>query len=92
MIVEVQGHQDYQKAITTLLDLAEQYGGHASTLGQQSLGSVKGAHEDTALNRAEIDLKTLIERFANNTSTKDLFDSINTIYRDADQDPDLKNW
>lgn len=92
MIVEVQGHQDYQQAITTLLNLAEQYGGHANTIGQQSVGSVKGAHEDTALQTAEKDLRTLVERFANNTSTSNLFESINTIYRDADKDPDLKNW
>ena len=38
------------------------------------------------------DIKTLIERFANGTSTNDLFDSINLIYRDADQDPELKSW
>jgi hypothetical protein len=37
-------------------------------------------------------LKTLIERFANGTSTKDLFDSINMIYSDADKDPELKSW
>ena len=36
--------------------------------------------------------KTLIERFANSTSLDDLFDSINQIYRDADRDPELKNW
>jgi Family of unknown function (DUF5923) len=39
-----------------------------------------------------IRFKTLIERFANSTSTDDLFDSLNTIYRDADQDPRLKDW
>lgn len=38
------------------------------------------------------DLKTLIERFANGTSTDDLFDSLNTIYSDADKDPELKSW
>ena len=37
-------------------------------------------------------LKTLIERFANGTSTRDLFDSINMIYSDADKDPELKSW
>ena len=37
-------------------------------------------------------LKTLIERFANGTSTKNLFDSINSIYNDADKDPELKSW
>jgi hypothetical protein len=38
------------------------------------------------------DFKTLIERFANSTSSDDLFDSINQIYRDADKDPELKEW
>jgi hypothetical protein len=36
--------------------------------------------------------KLLIERFANGTSTDDLFAAINNIYRDADQDPELKSW
>jgi hypothetical protein len=38
------------------------------------------------------DLQTLIERFANGTSTDDLFEAINNIYRDADQDPELRSW
>jgi hypothetical protein len=92
MIVEIQSHPDYQQAITTLLDLAEEYASHANTIGQQSTGAVKGAHADTSLKRAEQDLKTLIERFANGTSTNDLFDAINQVYSDADKDPELKSW
>ena len=38
------------------------------------------------------DLKVLIERFANSTSSEDLFDSVNQLYRDADRDPELRNW
>lgn len=38
------------------------------------------------------DFKVLIERFANSTSTDDWFDSINQIYRDANQDPELRGW
>ena len=37
-------------------------------------------------------MKTLLERFANNTSFDDLIESINQVYKDADQDPELKNW
>ena len=37
-------------------------------------------------------LKMLLERFANSTSADDLIESINAIYRDADQDPELKKW
>lgn len=92
MVVECQGHPDYQQAITTLLNLAEEYAGHANTIGNATTGSAKGLHQDSALQTAENDLKTLIERFANGTSTNDLFDSINAIYRDADRDPELKQW
>lgn len=90
MVVECQSHPDYQQAITTLLDLAEEYGGHAKNLGQQSTGTVKDTRSGLA--QAEEDLKTLLERFANGTSSDDLFDSINTIYADADKDPELKDW
>lgn len=37
-------------------------------------------------------IKTLLERFANSTSADDLVDAINTVYRDADKDPELKKW
>ena len=36
--------------------------------------------------------KTLIERFANSTSSDDLWESFNNIYQDAQKDPELKNW
>ncbi|MCJ1263101.1 hypothetical protein MMC22_002971 [Lobaria immixta] len=92
MIVEVQGHQDYQQAIETLLSLAEEYAGHGKNISQQGAGTVKGAHDDSALTTAEADLRTLLERFANSTSSDDLIESINNIYRDADKDPELKGW
>jgi hypothetical protein len=34
----------------------------------------------------------LIERFANGTSTDDLWASVQTIYDDAERDPELKGW
>lgn len=37
-------------------------------------------------------IKTLLERFANSTSSDDLIDAINNVYRDADRDPELKSW
>ncbi|KAJ4505120.1 hypothetical protein HRR83_005901 [Exophiala dermatitidis] len=92
MVAEIQGHSDYQEAIETLLSLAETYGDHAKNVKDQSAGTVKGAHGDDSLRRAEANLKTLIERFANFTSTDDFFDSLNAIYRDADRDPELKDW
>lgn len=90
MVLECQQHPDYQQAIQTLLDLAEQYGGHANNLAKGSQGTVSDTR--AALAQAEGDLKTLIERFANGTSADDLWESINQIYTDADKDPELKDW
>ncbi|EQB50185.1 hypothetical protein GCG54_00006466 [Colletotrichum gloeosporioides] len=90
MVLECQQHPDYSQAIETLLNLAEEYAGHSRSLAQGGSGTVKDARAGLA--QAEADLKTLIERFANGTSTDDLFESINQIYRDADQDRELKDW
>ncbi|KAH6624689.1 hypothetical protein B0J18DRAFT_449918 [Chaetomium sp. MPI-SDFR-AT-0129] len=90
MVLECQQHPDYYQAIQTLLDLAEEYGGHANQIARGGSGTVKDAR--SSLVQAETDLKTLIERFANGTSSDDLWDSINTIYKDADRDPQLRNW
>lgn len=90
MVIECQQHPDYNQAMSTLLDLAEQYGGHGKTLATGGTGTVKDAR--TAFAQAEADLKTLIERFANGTSSDDLWDSVNQIYVDADKDPELKDW
>lgn len=90
MVLECQQHPDYQQAITTLLDLAEEYGGHGRKLASGSTGTVQQTRSSLA--QAEADLKTLIERFANGTSSDDLFASLNAIYEDADKDPELKNW
>ncbi|PWW79590.1 hypothetical protein C7212DRAFT_170056 [Tuber magnatum] len=92
MVVEIQSHQDYQQAIDTLLRLAETYTGHAKGIAKDSAGAVKGAHQDNHLQSAEKSLKVILERFANYTSTEDLIDSIDDIYRDADNDPELKDW
>ncbi|KAF3908500.1 hypothetical protein ABW21_db0205065 [Orbilia brochopaga] len=92
MVVEIQGHEDYQQAIDTLLYIAETYAGHTRNLGQQTGDSVNSVREDNHLKKAETLLRTILERFANNTSSNDLFDAINDIYRDADKDPELKDW
>lgn len=34
----------------------------------------------------------MLERFANSTSLDDFFDSLETIYKDADKDPELRGW
>lgn len=90
MVLECQQHPDYQTAVQTLLNLAGEYGSHANRLAKGGSGTVKDTRSGLA--QAEGDLKTLIERFANGTSTDDLWVSINQIYEDADRDDELKNW
>lgn len=90
MVLECQQHPDYQTAVQTLLNLAGEYGNHANRLAKGGSGTVKDTRSGLA--QAEGDLKTLIERFANGTSTDDLWASINQIYEDADRDDELKNW
>jgi hypothetical protein len=90
MILECQQHPDYMQAVETLLRLAETYGGHGRRVGQDSTGTAQEAR--SGLQAAERDLRTLIERFANGTSTSDLWASINEIYKDADRDEELKGW
>ncbi|PHH82895.1 hypothetical protein CDD83_3149 [Cordyceps sp. RAO-2017] len=90
MILECQQHPDYSTAIQTLLRLAETYGSHGRSLGHGSAGSAKQAR--SGFSAAEADLRTLIERFANGTSTSELWASIGQIYKDADKDQELKGW
>ncbi|KAL4811252.1 hypothetical protein BDV18DRAFT_7211 [Aspergillus unguis] len=92
MIIEIQGHRDYQQAIETMLDLAEKYGSRSRHAVQQGTSSVQGTRGGGKIQTMEKSLRTLIERFANSTSMDDFFDALETIYRDADKDPELKGW
>ncbi|OAA74170.1 hypothetical protein ISF_01071 [Cordyceps fumosorosea ARSEF 2679] len=90
MVIECQQHTDYSQAIQSLLRLARTYGEHGRSYGKESSGSLNQARSGFAA--AEADLRTLIERFANGTSTSNLWKSIGQIYDDAQKDDELKFW
>ncbi|KAK9583377.1 hypothetical protein V6Z92_007519 [Aspergillus fumigatus] len=92
MVIEIQGHPDYQQAVGTLLSLAEKYGRHTRDISKQGAGTTKELRGNERIRSMEANLKTLIERFANSTSLDDFFDSLDKIYRDADRDPELRGW
>ncbi|EPS33620.1 hypothetical protein PDE_08582 [Penicillium oxalicum 114-2] len=92
MVIEIQGHADYQQAIETLLSMAEKYAGHTKTASSQGGSAVRDVRSNDRVRSVEHNLRTLIERFANNTSLSDFFDSLDNIYRDADNDPELRGW
>ncbi|EEH21195.2 hypothetical protein PABG_03426 [Paracoccidioides brasiliensis Pb03] len=90
MVVEIQGHSEYQQAIETLLSLVEIYSGHGKDASQQGATIIKGLLEEhkDSIGR----LRTILERFANSTSMGDLLDYIRDFYHAADEDPRLKDW
>lgn len=90
MILECQQHSDYSQAVQTILHLAENYGRHGRVVGKGAADTTKQTR--TGFQQAEYDLRTLIERFANGTSTEDLWNSIGQIYKDAENDPELHGW
>ncbi|ORY77290.1 hypothetical protein BCR37DRAFT_351059 [Protomyces lactucae-debilis] len=93
MVVEIQDHEDYNDAIETLLDMAEKYAGHSRKVAEQAGGQVQQAHGSSSnLQKAEAELKSLLENFANATSTDDFFDALDDLYKDADNDREFKNW
>ncbi|EYE96876.1 uncharacterized protein EURHEDRAFT_514102 [Aspergillus ruber CBS 135680] len=92
MVMEIQGHTDYQKAIETLLSLAEKYARQTNDISQQGTGSVREVGGNQGVKTVETNLRTLLERFANSTSLDGFFDSLETIYKDADKDRELKGW
>jgi Family of unknown function (DUF5923) len=55
MVIECQQHPDYQRAIQTLLDLAEEYGTHANSMAKGGSGTVRDARSGLA--QVEGDLK-----------------------------------
>lgn len=60
MVLECQQHPDYQEAITTLLDLADEYGKHSKRLASGGTGTVKETRSGLA--EAEADLKVCIPK------------------------------
>lgn len=60
MVIEVQGHADYQQAIETLLSIAEKYAGHTKSVGQQSSGNLKDFRGTDSVQAAENCLRVSI--------------------------------
>ena len=92
MILECQQHPDYSQAIQSILRLAEQYGNRAREHARGSAASAQQEEASSGISAAEADLRTLVERFANGTSTAGLWEAIDQIYKDADNDDELKGW
>ncbi|KAI9609829.1 hypothetical protein KEM48_002695 [Puccinia striiformis f. sp. tritici PST-130] len=92
VIVEQQRHRDYQEAIDFFLGLAESYKGHAKGITSHAADKSGDVLNDPTFKEAQHEMRTLLERFANGSSMKPIFDAINEIYLAAQNDPELEHW
>lgn len=92
VIVEQQRHRDYQEAIDFFLGLAESYKGHAQGITSHAANKSGDVLNDPTFKEAQHEMRTLLERFANGSSMKPIFDAINEIYVAAQNDPELEHW
>ncbi|GAA5833009.1 hypothetical protein JCM3766R1_000397 [Sporobolomyces carnicolor] len=92
VVVENQRHKDYQEAIEFFMDKAEHYQVQAKEASKQSGGSVASVRHDTNYQRAQHELRTLLERFANGASMQGMFDAVDQLYTDSKNDSELRSW
>jgi hypothetical protein len=92
VIIECQKHDDYQDAIRWLLDEAERYASYGQTAAGHGKERGSAITQDAALNAAMSELRTLLERFANNRSMSGIFDASNALIDDARRDDEFRNW
>ena len=74
------------------MNLAEQYAGHTKGLSKEGSSSAREVLKSDNVQAVQYNLRTLIERFANYTSLDGFFESLNAVYREAEKDPELRNW
>ncbi|OWT39064.1 hypothetical protein C362_03228 [Cryptococcus neoformans Bt1] len=92
VVVECQGHKDYQEAMTWLLDTLENYRGHAKHVANKGAESAQTVANDPAVGDSTIQFRTLLERFANGKSLDNVFSALDQIYTDVQNDSELREW
>ncbi|TEB22810.1 hypothetical protein FA13DRAFT_1466724 [Coprinellus micaceus] len=79
--------------MTWLLDYFDEYIQHARTTSTNLISTDTNAvPENDKLKIATLELRTLLERFANNTSMDIIFDAIDVLVNDTRRDPELRQW
>ncbi|OJT01692.1 hypothetical protein TRAPUB_7748 [Trametes pubescens] len=92
VIVECQKHKDYQESIQWLLNFLEEYAAHGKTVVDHGKDSGQKLQGDSTLQQATSELRTLLERFANGKSLSLIGDAMQQLYRDAQEDAELRQW
>ncbi|TFK24361.1 hypothetical protein FA15DRAFT_680768 [Coprinopsis marcescibilis] len=95
VILECQKHDDYQASMRWLLSYLEEYVNHAQSIQQTTGSRVRDqvpADKSHPVKLATLELRTLLERFANNTSMDMIFDAIDVVVDDTRRDEELRGW
>ncbi|CCM06183.1 uncharacterized protein FIBRA_08425 [Fibroporia radiculosa] len=92
VIIECQNHKDYQESVQWLLAFLEEYASHGKTISGHAKDSHDIMRSDDSLQLAMSELRTLLERFANGMSLGVIGDTLQTLYQDAQQDEELREW
>jgi len=75
-----------------LIDTVTAYSGHAKTATKNVQGHVSNAAQDQQANTAFVDIRVLLERFANNTPSQPIFDAFENLCNDARQDQQFRTY
>ncbi|KAG6890844.1 hypothetical protein C0992_012483 [Termitomyces sp. T32_za158] len=85
-------HDDYQEAINWLLAYIGAYATEGRKKAQEHRKDVRAVGEDKSLKRSIREIRTLLERFANNESMESIVDAFNVLRDDAQRDKELRDW
>lgn len=92
VVVEQQKHDDYNQAVEFFIDQFYNYKGHANHIAGQGTNKAGDIRSDANYAAAETSLRVLLERFANNSSMQPIFDAVDVLYTDAQNDDELRHW
>lgn len=94
-IGQVQRHPKYQEAIETLIGLVKTWSNrldHARGKVKEHIQSQDSTEQASYRDQAEMELKTLIEGWAQGRSIDPILESVQTVMNDAKNDPTLRQY
>ncbi|KAF5347588.1 hypothetical protein D9756_010708 [Leucocoprinus leucothites] len=92
VVLECQRHDDYQESIRWLLSYIEDYAKHGRHIATNGQSTGKSAFSEPRVDLSLREVRTLLERFANNTSIDGIIDAANVLIDDSRRDPELRRW
>ncbi|KAJ3562734.1 hypothetical protein NP233_g9389 [Leucocoprinus birnbaumii] len=92
VVLECQRHDDYQTSIRWLLDYVEHYANYGREMATTHGTRAQSAFTDQNVDLSLREVRTLLERFANNTPLTGVIDAANVLIDDSKRDPALRRW